>query len=175
MAQAEDFDPRLPINVRETVMCGSYGRLGLLHRPGKADWERVERTLDMVGIGHLSQRPVGHLSGGEYQRAAIARALIQEPEIFLFDEPTASIDEKAQWEILELIQQIHKERDMTTLFITHDLRILPSTCQRLILMKQGRIWKQGSTDAMLKRDVLSQLYGVPTTAAGKSSTNSSYL
>ncbi len=73
VAQAEDFDPRLPINVRETVMSGSYGRLGLLHRPGKADWERVERTLDMVGIGHLSQRPIGHLSGGEYQRAAIAR------------------------------------------------------------------------------------------------------
>jgi len=175
VAQAEDFDPRLPINVRETVMSGSYGRLGLLHRPGKADWERVERTLDMVGIGHLSQRPTGHLSGGEYQRAAIARALVQEPEIFLFDEPTASIDEKAQWEILELIQLIHKERDMTTLFVTHDLRILPSTCQRLILMKQGRIWRQGSTDAMLKRDVLSQLYGFPTTAAGKSSTNSFYL
>ena len=69
-----------------------------------------------------------------------AIALIQEPEIFLFDEPTVSIDEKAQWEILELIQLIHKERDMTTLFITHDLRILPSTRQRLILMKQGRIW-----------------------------------
>ena len=64
---------------------------------------------------------------------------------------------------------------MTTLFITHDLRILPSTCQRLILMKQGRIWRQGSTDAMLKRDVLSQLYDVPTTAAGKSYTNSFYL
>lgn len=175
VAQAENFDPRLPINVRETVMSGSYGRLGPLHRPGKADWERVEKTLDEVGIGHLSQRPIGHLSGGEYQRAAIARALIQEPEIFLFDEPTASIDEKAQWEILALIQLIHKERDMTTLFVTHDLRILPSTCQRLILMKQGRIWRQGSTNAMLKRDVLSQLYGVPVTTAGKSSTDSFYF
>jgi len=175
VAQAEDFDPRLPINVRETVMAGGYGRLGPLHRPSKTDWERVESILGKVGIEHLAQRPIGHLSGGEYQRAAIARALIQEPEIFLFDEPTAAIDEKAQWEILNLIQLIHKERDMTTLFVTHDLRILPSTCQRLILMKEGKIWKQGSTAAMLKRDVLSQLYGVPIPAEGKSSTGSFYF
>jgi ABC-type Mn2+/Zn2+ transport system ATPase subunit len=161
VAQVERIDPRLPINVRETVMVGCYGRLGLFHRPTKAQRKTVDEVLEMVGIAHLSQRPIGHLSGGEYQRAAIARALVQQPEIFLLDEPTASIDQKAQHEILSLIQLIHKEYQTTTLFVTHDLRMLPSICQRLILMKDGKIWQQGSPEFMLKEEVLSQLYGAP--------------
>jgi ABC-type cobalamin/Fe3+-siderophores transport system ATPase subunit len=142
-------------------MVGCYGRLGLFHRPTKAQRKTVDEVLEMVGIAHLSQRPIGHLSGGEYQRAAIARALVQQPEIFLLDEPTASIDQKAQHEILSLIQLIHKEYQTTTLFVTHDLRMLPSICQRLILMKDGKIWQQGSPEFMLKEEVLSQLYGAP--------------
>jgi ABC-type Mn2+/Zn2+ transport system ATPase subunit len=165
VAQVERIDPRLPINVRETVMVGCYGRLGLFHRPTRAQWGTVDEVLEMVGMAHLSQRPIGHLSGGEYQRAAIARALIQQPEIFLLDEPTASIDKKAQREILSLIQLIHKEYHMTTLFVTHDLRTLPSVCQRLILMKDGKIWQQGSTESMLREEVLSELYGAPISVA----------
>jgi ABC-type Mn2+/Zn2+ transport system ATPase subunit len=161
VAQVERIDPRLPINVRETVMVGCYGRLGLLRRPTRAQWKRVDEVLEMVGIAHLAKRPIGHLSGGEYQRAAIARALVQEPEIFLLDEPTASIDQKAQREIVSLIQLIHKEYGTTALFVTHDLTVLPSICQRLILMKDGRIWQQGSPESVLREEVLSKLYGAP--------------
>ncbi|NWF77573.1 MAG: metal ABC transporter ATP-binding protein [Chloroflexi bacterium] len=161
VAQVENIDPRLPINVRETVMVGCYGRLGLFRRPTRAQWETVDKVLELVGIAHLSGRPIGHLSGGEYQRAAIARALVQQPEIFLLDEPTASIDQKAQREILSLIQLIHREYHTTTLFVTHDLRTLPSICQRLILMKDGKIWQQGSPESMLREEVLSELYGIP--------------
>jgi ABC-type Mn2+/Zn2+ transport system ATPase subunit len=161
VAQIENIDPRLPISVRETVMVGCYGRLGLFHRPARAQWEIVDKVLEMVGMSHLSQRPIGHLSGGEYQRAAIARALVQQPEIFLLDEPTASIDQKAQHEILSLIQLIHREYHMTTLFVTHDLRTLPPICQRWILMKDGKIWQQGRPESMLREEVLSQLYGAP--------------
>jgi len=160
VAQAENIDPRLPINVRETVMVGCYGRLGLFRRPTRAQWEAVDKVLEMVGMAHLARRPIGHLSGGEYQRAAIARALIQQPEIFLLDEPTASIDPQAQQEILSLIQLVHREYHMTTLFVTHDLKKLPSICHRLVLMKEGEIWKQGSPEPMLKEEVLGQLYGV---------------
>jgi len=161
VAQVQNIDPRLPINVRETVMVGCYGRLGLFHRPTTAQWQKVDDVLEMVGISHLARRPIGHLSGGEYQRTAIARALVQQPEIFLLDEPTASIDKKAQREILSLIQLIHREYHTTTLFVTHDLRTLPSTCQRLILMKDGKIWQQGSPESMLREEVLSELYGAP--------------
>jgi len=161
VAQVENIDPRLPISVRETVMVGCYGRLGLFRRPARAQWETVDKVLEMVGIAHLANRPIGHLSGGEYQKAAIARALIQQPEIFLLDEPTASIDRKAQREILSLIQLIHREYHVTTLFVTHDLRTLPATCHRLILMKDGKIWQQGSPESMLREDVLNRLYEAP--------------
>jgi len=169
VAQVHNIDPRLPISVRETVMVGCYGRLGLFHRPTRTQWEAVDNVLELVGMSHLSQRPVGHLSGGEYQRAAIARALVQQPEIFLLDEPTASIDPQAQREILGLIELIHKEYHMTTLFVTHDLKQLPSVCQRLVLMKEGKIWKQGSPEAMLSEDILRQLYGAPLSVATESS------
>ncbi len=167
VAQVQNVDPRLPINVRETVMVGCYGRLGLFRRPTRAQWKAVDNVLDMVGMAHLSRRPIGHLSGGEYQKAAIARALVQQPEMFLLDEPTASIDPKAQREIMSLIQLIHKEYHMTTLLVTHDIRQLPSMCHRLILMKEGKIWKQGSPESMLREEVLSQLYEAPVAATNE--------
>ena len=139
-------------------MVGYYGRLGLFHRPAEDQWENVDRVLELVGMSHLSRRPIGHLSGGEYQRVAIARALVQQPEIFLLDEPTASVDPQAQREILSLIQLIHSQYQMTTLFVTHDLETLPSICQRLVLMREGQIWKEGSPGEMLGEEVLRQLY-----------------
>jgi ABC-type Mn2+/Zn2+ transport system ATPase subunit len=159
VSQVQNIDPRLPINVRETVMVGWYGRLGLFRRPTRAQWARVDSVLAMVGMAHLSGRPIGHLSGGEYQKTAIARALIQQPEILLLDEPTASIDPQAQQEIMSLIQLIHGEYHMTTLLVTHDLRQLPPVCHRVLLMKEGKIWRQGRPESMLSEQLLKELYG----------------
>ena len=156
--QVENIDPRMPMNVREVVMIGRYGILGLVRKPGKHDWEIVDEVLELVGMTHLAQRPIGHLSGGEQQRVAIARCLAQEPEIFLLDEPTASLDWKAQTGILELVKQIHDLRRLTTLFVTHDLNSLPVTCDRVVLMKEGLIWGEGSPDELLTDDNLSRLY-----------------
>jgi ABC-type Mn2+/Zn2+ transport system ATPase subunit len=71
VAQVENIDPRLPISVRETVMVGCYGRLGLFHWPTRAHWETVDEILELMGMSHVAQRPIGHLSGGDYQKAAI--------------------------------------------------------------------------------------------------------
>lgn len=158
VAQVQNIDPRMPINVREVVMIGRYGLLGLLRRPGKHDWKIVDEMVELVGMSHLARRPIGHLSGGEQQRVAIARCLAQEPEFFLLDEPTASLDWKAQTDILELVKQIHGSRQLTTLFVTHDLSCLPVACNRVVLMKEGLIWGQGSPGKLLTDDNLSQLY-----------------
>jgi len=158
LAQVETVDPRLPVTVRETVLTGSVGRLGCLHRPAKSDWRLVDEALERVGSAHLAQRPVGHLSGGEYQRVAIARTLVQQPAVFLFDEPTASIDPEAQRDILALIQNIHAEFRTTCLYVTHDLDALPESCRRLVLMRHGKIWRDGPRERLMDDSVLAPLY-----------------
>jgi ABC-type cobalamin/Fe3+-siderophores transport system ATPase subunit len=158
VAQVQNIDPRMPMNVREVAMIGRYGLLGLLRRPGKHDWKVVDEMLELVGMSHLARRPIGHLSGGEQQRVAIARCLAQEPELFLLDEPTASLDWKAQTDILELVRQIHDSRHLTTLFVTHDLSCLPTACDRVVLMKEGLISGEGSPSKLLTDDNLSWLY-----------------
>jgi len=159
--QVQNIDPRMPMNVREVVMIGRYGLLGLLERPGGNDWKIVDEMLELVGMSHLARRPIGHLSGGEQQRVAIARCLAQEPELFLLDEPTASLDWKAQNDILELVKQIHDSRHLTTLFVTHDLSCLPVACGRVVLMKEGLIWGEGSPNELLTDANLSRLYDMP--------------
>jgi len=158
VAQVQNIDPRMPMSVREVAMIGRYGLLGLLRRPGKHDWKVVDEMLELVGMSHLARRPIGHLSGGEQQRVAIARCLAQEPELFLLDEPTASLDWKAQTDILELVRQIHDSRHLTTLFVTHDLSCLPVACDRVVLMKEGLISGEGSPSKLLTDDNLSWLY-----------------
>jgi len=164
VAQAQNIDPRMPMNVREVVMIGRYGLLGLFRRPGEHDWKIVDEMLELVGMTHLARRPIGHLSGGEQQRVAIARCLAQEPELFLLDEPTASLDWRAKTDILELVRLIHDSRHLTTLFVTHDLSSLPVACDRVVLMKEGLIWGEGSPEAALTDDNLSQLYDMPLSA-----------
>ena len=161
VAQVSTTDKRMPISVREVVMIGRYGLLGFFRRPSKRDWLLVDEALGMVGMTHLASRPIGHLSGGEQQRVAIARCLAQEPSIFLLDEPTASLDWKAQTEILELVKRIHNERHLTTLFVTHDLDALPHTCDRVVLVKEGLIVGDDTPDKLISTETLSRLYDLP--------------
>ncbi|NHM27621.1 ABC transporter ATP-binding protein [Desulfofundulus sp. TPOSR] len=157
--QIQNIDPRMPVSVREVVMMGRYGRLGLLRRPGPADRRVVDSMLQLVGMSHLATRPIGHLSGGEQQRVAIARALAQEPEILLLDEPTAALDRRARVEIMTLVSEIHRSRHLTTLMVTHELKTAAAVCDRLILMKEGRIWAQGTPAEVLREELLDLLFG----------------
>jgi ABC-type Mn2+/Zn2+ transport system ATPase subunit len=161
VSQAQNIDPRMPMSVREVAMIGRYGRLGWLRRPSIHDWKIADEMLELVGMSLLAKRPIGHLSGGEQQRVAIARCLTQEPDLFLLDEPTASLDWRAKTEIFELVKMIHDSRRLTTLFVTHDLDSLPVACDRMIMMKDGLIWGEGSPLQMLTDSNLSVLYDIP--------------
>jgi len=152
-------DPRLPITVRESVMTGRLGQLGWLKRPGHEDWRKVDEALDRVGVGELAARPLGQLSGGEYQRAAIARVLVQEPGVYLFDEPASSIDPQAQHDVIGLVQSLHRDTGATILYVTHDLPALPMAARRLLLLKDGRLWRDGPREALLEPREIRALYG----------------
>ena len=159
VAQLRRPDPRLPISVRESVMTGRVGRLGLLRRPGPDDWRRVDSALARVGMSALADRPLGQLSGGEYQRTAIARALVQEPDLYLFDEPASAIDPQAQHDVLGLVQSLHRDTGATVLYVTHDLPALPPAARRLLLLKEGRLWRDGPRQRLLAPGEIQALYG----------------
>ena len=159
--QIINIDPRMPISVREVVMIGRYGRIGLLKKVGPRDKKIVENLIDLVGLRHLAKRPIGHLSGGEQQKVAIARALAQEPKILLLDEPTANLDLPAQKGIMDLVEKIYSERHLTILLVMHELTHLPRGCKQMVLMKEGKILFSGKTEDVLSEVILTELYGSP--------------
>lgn len=166
VAQRENVDPRLPITVRESVLTGLWGTLGPLRRPGELEWRRVAQALEQVGIAHLAERPLGHLSGGEYQRMAIARALVRAPSLYLLDEPTNSVDPDAQGGLVALVASIHARQSAAMVYVTHDLANIPAECRRVLLLEKGRISSEAAAaDLARKRRAPGRLPGLKTAAS----------
>ena len=161
VAQWRVIDPRQPITVHESVLCGTFGKVGLFNRPKEAEHRLAEKALEMVGVQHLSARPLGLLSGGEAQRVAIARALAQEPELLLLDEPTASLDWQARREVLEVLHTLCASHSLTILIVTHELNAVYDLCDQTLFLKKGRIVWQGPVGQALDSERLSNLYDTP--------------
>lgn len=159
VTQLAAVDPRLPITVLESVMTGGFGKLGLWRRPGRELTAKAKEMLELTGIAHLADRPLGLVSGGERQRTAIARALTQEPDILLLDEPTSALDWKAQREVLALIRDIHAKFGLTVILVTHDLNALPGMCDRVSFIKGGSINWLGPASEALNPERLTTLFG----------------
>ncbi len=156
--QQMDIDPRMPISVYDIVMMGRYGKIGLFRYPGKRDHTVVDNICELVNIGHLLEKPIGHLSGGEKQKVSIARALAQEPRILLLDEPTANLDPHAQCEITKLIERIYSQEKLTIMFVTHLLNHLPNFCTNALLLKNGHIVSSGKINEVFTEELLSDVY-----------------
>jgi len=163
VSQFRSIDARQPITVFESVLSGTYGRLGLFHNPQKRERDLAYRALEAVSGAHLASRPLGHLSGGESQRIAIARALAQEPELLLLDEPTSSLDWHARREILHLIGVLQKQMALTVLMVTHELNALPELCDAIIFIKEGRIVWRGPVREGFSEARLSSAFDTPVT------------
>jgi ABC-type Mn2+/Zn2+ transport system ATPase subunit len=158
LPQKGTLDRHFPITVLEAVMMGRYGALGLFRQPGGRDREIALETLSHVGMLDHADAPLGHLSGGQQQRVFIARALAQQPQVLLLDEPTTGLDITTQQSVLDLIQRLHQELRLTVLLITHDINMIRSRVNRLVLLKT-RLYAAGPPDEVLKPDVLREVYG----------------
>ncbi|MEO0079426.1 MAG: metal ABC transporter ATP-binding protein [candidate division WOR-3 bacterium] len=154
-----NIDPRSPITCYEAVLIGRFGRLGLFRRPKPNDHEKVAMMMELMGIAHLRERPVGLVSGGEAQKVALARALVQEPEMLLLDEPTANLDPRAVKEIIGLIVDVYRRFSLTVVMVTHQLDHLPEVCNRVVFMKDTRIIFSGTRSEALQPERLTQLFG----------------
>ncbi len=148
-----------PFTVSEIVMMGRTPHQGILGLETKSDKEAVEEALAFTDLKDLADRKIHQLSGGECQRVFIARAICQDPEIMLLDEPTAALDLAHQTRIMDLMEKLKTEKSTTIVMISHDINLASLYADTLLLLKDGRIAQSGSPEAVLSYDTLESAYG----------------
>lgn len=164
MAQLAAVVPQSPIlpeafTAFEVVIMGRTPHLGFLRYESARDVEIAVRAMEMTQTVHLAERRIGELSGGERQRLTIARALAQEPRIFLLDEPTAHLDINYQIETLDLITDLCARESLTALMALHDLNLAAQYCDRIIMLSNGGIHAEGSPRAVITAQNVKDVYG----------------
>jgi iron complex transport system ATP-binding protein len=117
--------------------------------------------MALTGVAHLAQRRVTNLSGGEFQRVSIARAICQKPQILLLDEPTAALDLGHQIRIMDLMEKLKEERQLTVIMVSHDVNLAAMYASRLLLLKEGKIVSQGFPEDVLTYEKLEAAYDCP--------------
>ena len=141
LPQIEQIDRNFPALVKDVVGMGLYAQKGFFRRLSEEDNQRIMESLEIVGMANLSERPIGHLSGGQQQKVKIARALVNNPEILLIDEPFSALDFKIAKEIAELLAKIHMETKITIVLVSHNIAIIRDYCNRAVCMNRRIIWE----------------------------------
>ena len=145
-------------SVLQMVLMGRSSRLGAVGRPSPRDVHNAASMLADLGIAHLKNRPINALSGDERKIVLMALALFQSPSILLLDQPTAHLDFKNQYRILDMVQDLTCRHHLTTLVTLHDPNLAGQYCRQLVMLKQGRIQQMGSTANVFEESALESLY-----------------
>lgn len=156
MPQNNSVDWDFPVNVIELALMGRYGKIGFLKRPSKKDYGLAMNMLDRVGIQDLSKRQIGQLSGGQQQRAFLARALVQDAEIYFMDEPFKGVDLQTEKIIIEILQKLVEE-GKTVVVIHHSLSTVKKYFNYLILLNVEVI-ASGVTEDIFNEEYLIKTY-----------------
>ncbi len=155
----QHINAEFPFTVAETVLMGRYPHLGLFAVERKRDLELSEQAMEFTEVSHLATRRLGQLSGGERQRVIIARAICQQSEILLLDEPTASLDPAHQLRIMDLMERLRQQEKITIVMVSHDLNLASAYADRMMLLKDGAVAKTGTPRQVLTREHLTRSYG----------------
>jgi iron complex transport system ATP-binding protein len=157
---AQQEEALFPLRVADAVMMGRYAHLGALSSPGPRDRAAVQRALERCDISDLADRPVDSLSGGEWKRVRVARALAQEPQALVLDEPTASLDIRHEMQLFELVREL-VEGGLAGLVITHHLNLAARFAHRIILLSRGELVAEGAPAEVLNRETLTRTFEWP--------------
>jgi manganese/iron transport system ATP-binding protein len=155
--QSEDVDWNFPVLVEDVVMMGRYGHMGLLRRPKPLDHQMVTSALERVDLLPFRHRQIGELSGGQKKRVFLARALAQQSQVILLDEPFTGVDVKTEDSIVALLRHLRDEGKVM-LVSTHNLGSVPEFCDRTVLVK-GTVLASGLTSEIFTRERLEETFG----------------
>ena len=153
--------PQIPqeLTVAEYVLLGRTPHIGYLATESRDDRLAAERAIGRLGLDSFVGRPLGSLSGGELQRAVLARALAQEAPVLLLDEPTSALDLGRQQQALELVDELRRDEPLTVVSAMHDLSLAGQYADRLLLLDAGEVVADGPAAEVLSEERISQLYG----------------
>ena len=149
---------QFPSTVMNLVLMGRIPYSG--YSFGKVDRRYAMQALDEMGLADYALRDIRHLSGGERQRAFIARALAGHPKMILMDEPTSSLDVYHQLEVLSLVRKLVKRSQISVIMVIHDLNMAAMFCNRVLLLKDGQAWKDGTPNEVLTSKNIEEVYHV---------------
>ncbi len=155
--QSEEIDWNFPVSVNDVVMMGRERQIGWFKRPNTADKIAVKTALEKVQMDHLLNQPIGQLSGGQRRRVFIARALAQETNVLLLDEPFNGVDVTAEHEIMQTLDTL-RNQGITVILATHDLAIASTKFDRILLIKHHVI-AYGEPDEVFQPEFLDAAYG----------------
>ncbi|MEI6971560.1 MAG: ABC transporter ATP-binding protein [bacterium] len=148
----------MPFPVRHFVMMGRTASLSRWLPPSQKDIQIVERAMAYTDTVHLKDRPISELSGGERQRAIVAMVLAQQPRIILMDEATSHLDMNHCLEVMQIVERMNREENVTVLMVSHDLNLSAEFCRRLLLLEQGRLVADGAPATVLNEETLRRVY-----------------
>ena len=155
--QAEEVDWTFPVLVDDVVMMGRYGHMGFLRIPKAADHAAVAQALARVGMSDFRKRQIGELSGGQRKRVFLARALAQDGQVILLDEPFTGVDVQTEEAIIGLLRELRDE-GRVMLVSTHNLGSVPEFCDQVVLVK-GTVLNYGPTEETFTRSNLESAFG----------------
>jgi iron complex transport system ATP-binding protein len=155
----QQIEVGFPFTVKDTVIMGRTPHLGILGMESKNDFDIAEEAMEFTDVAHLADRKLFQLSGGELQRVIIARAICQQPEIILLDEPTTALDPAHQLKIMDLMERFRKQHNTTIIMVSHDLNLASMYGDRLLLLKEGCVVKTGDPKTVLNKSLLEESYG----------------
>ena len=158
---AQREEPAFPVTVREAVEMGRYPHLGPWRVMGAADRDAVGRAMRRADVTALGERWVATLSGGEWQRVRIARALAQEPAALVLDEPTASLDLKHEMELFELVADLVRRDHLAALVVSHHINVAARFADRLVLLAGGRVVADDVPERVLEPSRLAAVFDWP--------------
>jgi iron complex transport system ATP-binding protein len=148
------------ITVEDLVYHGRYPHRGVFERTTAEDARAVERAIDRAGCGHLRDREVGSLSGGQKQLAWIAMALAQDTDVLLLDEPTTFLDLHHQMAVMEIIETLRDDSDVTVVVVLHDIEQAARLADRVVALKDGAIRARGPPEEVVTEELLSEVFRV---------------
>jgi iron complex transport system ATP-binding protein len=149
------------VSALQLVLMGRSPHMGILAFEGKEDFEIAGEAMTLTKVQDFKNRDVFSLSGGEFQRVLIARALAQQPQIMLLDEPTSYLDIKHQMNICQLLKRMNEQKRITIISVFHDINLAAHFSDRIIVMKEGRIFRYGTPEDVVTGETLESVYGCP--------------